>query len=197
MKIVGLTGGIGSGKTTVAGFFKELGVPVYIADEAGKRLMNSSNQIRKKLIDLFGDKAYGPEGPDRKFIAAKVFSDAGLLSKLNNIIHPAVEKDFKNWLHEQSADYVLYEAAILFETNSYKKCDYTILVTATLKSRIKRLQKRDGSSRDEIKQRMDNQWSDEKKAKLADFIIENEDIAQTRLKVAHIHGKILKAGKNY
>lgn len=196
MKIVGLTGGIGSGKTTVAGFFKELGIPVYIADEAGKRLLKTSEEIRKKVIELFGEEAYTANGPDRKFIASKVFSDAGLLSRLNKIIHPAVEKDFKQWLRDQSSDYVIYEAAILFETGSYKKCDLIILVTASMESRIERLKERDGSSRDEIEQRMANQWSDEKKAKLADFIIENEELGQTRLKVTHIHGKILKAGKN-
>lgn len=196
MKIVGLTGGIGSGKTTVAGFFKNLNIPVYIADEAGKRLMETSAEIRKKIISLFGNEAYEETKPNRKFIASKVFNDAGLLERLNQVIHPAVEADFSAWVKEQLAAYVIYEAAILFETGSYKKCDLNILVTAPQNLKIERLQERDHSSASEIKQRMDNQWSDEKKAPLADFIIKNVELEQTRLQVEHIHDKILKAGKN-
>lgn len=197
MKVVGLTGGIGSGKTTVAGFFRELGIPVYIADEAGKRLMNTSSEIKQAITELFGEESYNGNSPNRKFIASRVFNDKAQLEKLNKIIHPAVEADFKDWLSAQLADYVIYEAAILFETGSYKKCDLNILVTAPQTLRIDRLQKRDNSSREEIKQRMDNQWSDAEKSELADFIIKNEELQQTRLQVEHIHGEILKAGKNY
>ena len=196
MMVVGLTGGIGSGKTTVAGFFKKLDIPVYIADEAGKRLMENSLKIREEIISIFGESSYSGKTPQRKFIASKVFSDERLLDKLNRIIHPAVEEDFKLWLQRQNTAYVIYEAAILFEKGGYKKCDLNILVTAPLELRIKRLQKRDNSSRDEIQQRMDNQWSDEKKSQLADFIINNEDLADTKLQVEHIHFEILKAGKN-
>jgi len=196
MKVVGLTGGIGSGKTTVAGFFKELNIPVYIADEAGKRLMNTSAEIREKIIALFGQQAYKDDLPDRKFIASKVFNDKEQLSKLNNIIHPAVAADFKNWLETQSSEYVIYEAAILFETGGYKKCDFSILVTAPQEVRIQRLQKRDDSSVKEIQDRMDNQWSDEKKSQMSDFLINNEELAQTKVQVKHIYDEILKAGKN-
>tara|TARA_B100000929_G_scaffold172217_1_gene136392 strand:+ start:1869 stop:2462 length:594 start_codon:yes stop_codon:yes gene_type:complete len=197
MKIVGLTGGIGSGKTTVAGFFKEFNIPVYIADDAGKRLMQTSSEIRKEIIDLFGNDAYEAKVPNRKFIASRVFNDKEQLSKLNQIIHPAVEKDFEYWLEDQNSDYVIYEAAILFETGGYKKCDFSILVTAPKKLRIERLQNRDNSSVDEIKDRMENQWDDEKKSQMADFIIENKELAQTKLQVEDIHSKILKAGKNW
>jgi len=196
MKVVGLTGGIGSGKTTVAGFFKELNIPVYIADEAGKRLMNTSAEIREKIIALFGQEAYKDDLPNRKFIASKVFNDKEQLSKLNSIIHPAVATDFKNWLETQSSEYVIYEAAILFETGGYRKCDFSILVTAPQEVRIQRLQKRDDSSVKEIQDRMDNQWSDEKKSQMADFLINNEELAQTKVQVKHIHDEILKAGKN-
>ena len=196
MMVVGLTGGIGSGKTTVAGFFKELGIPVYIADDAGKRLMQESAKIKEQIIDLFGDASYSGNQPERKYIASKVFNNSELLSKLNNIIHPAVADDFQDWLKDQSSEYVIYEAAILFETGGYKKCDLSILVTAPKKLRIDRLQKRDNSSREEIQQRMDNQWNDKKKSELADFIINNEDLSKTKQQVEHIHGKILKAGKN-
>ena len=197
MKIVGLTGGIGSGKTTVAGFFKEFNIPVYIADDAGKRLMKTSASIRSQITELFGSEAYEGELPNRKFIASRVFNDKEQLSKLNQIIHPAVEEDFKDWLENQNSDYVIYEAAILFETGGYKKCDFNILVIAPKKLRIQRLQDRDNSSVDEIKERMDNQWGDEKKSRMADFIIENEELTQTKLQVEDIHSKILKAGKNW
>lgn len=196
MMVVGLTGGIGSGKTTVAGFFKDLGIPVYIADDAGKRLMNTSSRIREQIIDLFGEASYSGNTPERKYIASKVFNDKELLEELNQIIHPAVAQDFNDWVKDQSSKYVIYEAAILFETGGYNKCDLSILVTAPKKLRIKRLQKRDESSRQEIQERMDNQWSDEKKSELADFIIINEDLEQTRQQVEHIHGEILKAGQN-
>ena len=195
MMVVGLTGGIGSGKTTVAGFFKELNIPIYIADEAGKRLMETSPEIREQIISIFGESSYTGDTPERKYIASKVFSDENLLKKLNEIIHPAVEQDFKEWLRKQKSDYVIYEAAILFETGGYKKCDLSILVTAPINLRIERLQKRDDSSRKEIQQRMDNQWSDDKKSQLADFTINNEDLADTKHQVEHIHDKILKAGK--
>ncbi len=196
MKVVGLTGGIGSGKTTVAGMFKELGIPVFIADESGKRLMKESSEIKESIIDLFGEEAYSGNEPNRKFIASKVFNDTALLQKLNSIIHPAVAKDFKDWLKSQNSSYVIYEAAILFETGRYEDCDFSILVTAPKEIRIERLQQRDNSSEKEIRERMENQWSDEKKQKLSDFIIENKDLQRTRQQVEDIHAQILKAGKN-
>ncbi|TRO66997.1 dephospho-CoA kinase [Christiangramia sabulilitoris] len=196
MIIAGLTGGIGSGKTTVAGFFKEHGIPLYIADDAGKRLMRDSSKIREQIVSLLGQEAYSANEPDRKFIASRVFSDRELLSKLNNIIHPAVAEDFRSWTKNQTSAYVIYEAAILFETGGYKKCDLNILVTAPMELRMERLQKRDDSSIEEIQQRMSNQWSDEKKSELADFIINNVDLNTTKQQVAVIHAKILKTGKN-
>lgn len=196
MMTIGLTGGIGSGKTTVAGIFKELGVPVYIADEAGKRLMATSEEIREEIIAIFGKQSYQDKLPNRKFIASQVFKDKSLLEKLNRIIHPAVARDFEEWKKEQKSDYVLYEAAILFETGGYKKCDFSILVTAPKAIRIQRLLKRDKSSEEEIQDRINNQWSDERKSGLADFIIKNEDLTGTRRQVIKIHDQILKAGQN-
>ncbi|MFV8226605.1 dephospho-CoA kinase [Christiangramia aquimixticola] len=196
MMIIGLTGGIGSGKTTVAGFFKDLGIAVYIADDAGKRLMNESPVIREKVQELLGEEAYKNGAPDRKFIASKVFQNKQLLEQLNSIIHPAVEADFKIWRAEQTSAYIIYEAAILFETGSNKKCDLNILVTAPKKQRIQRLLKRDDSNLTEIEARMKNQWSDARKSKLADFTIDNTKLEQTKLQVAAVHDKILKAGKN-
>ena len=196
MTIVGLTGGIGSGKTTVAGFFKELGIPVYIADDAGKRLMTTSATVRADVIKLLGDKSYSGNIPDRKYIASQVFTSAENLEKLNKIIHPAVEKDFEEWKSGQSAPYLIYEAAILFETGGYKKCNFTILVTAPHNDRILRLQKRDASSLEEIRARMANQWTDDEKRALADFEIKNGELTFTQQQVLNLHEILLKPRKN-
>ena len=120
MMIIGLTGGMGSGKTTVANFFKELGVPVYIADDAGKKLMKDNAEVRAKIVSLFGEQAYNNEQLDRKFIADKVFNAPEKLQELNKIVHPAVALDFEKWKENQKSNYVIYEAAILFEAGGYK-----------------------------------------------------------------------------
>lgn len=187
MKVLGLTGGIGSGKTTVAGFFRELGIPVYIADDEAKKLMNSDPEIKRKIKEIFGDAAYKNGILDRQFLASQVFNDRDLLEKLNSIVHPAVGKHFLTWKEQQDSDYVVYEAAILFEKGGYKKCDYNLLITAPLEVKVARLQKRDKASAKEIQARMDNQWPDEKKAQYADFIIENKELSETREKVHKIH----------
>lgn len=196
MILVGLTGGIGSGKTTVVSMFRELGVPTYIADEAGKELMNTSAAIRAKIIALLGGKSYQGTQPNRSFIASKVFSDKNLLKQLNSIIHPAVANHFKNWLVSQNVPYIIYEAAILFENGNYDQFDFTILVTAPKEIRIKRVLERDSSSRQEIESRMDNQWPDERKRKLASFVIKNMDLAATKAQVLHLNDIFLKSIKN-
>ena len=193
MKVLGLTGGIGSGKTTVAGFFKDLGIPVYIADDEAKRLMETSAEVRQQIIALFGSQAYLENIPDRKYIASQVFKDSEKLEELNGIIHPAVALDFEAWKQRQQAPYVVYEAAILFEKGGHKKCDFTLLVTAPFSEKIKRLQKRDQSSLEEIEARMNNQWSDEKKAALASFIIENTDLQKTQKLVEQLHENLLNS----
>ncbi len=187
MKIVGLTGGIGSGKTTVAKLFSELGVPVYIADDEAKKLTNSSKVIRRKLIHLLGGQAYIDGSLNKKYIADKIFTDKALLNSVNAIIHPKVAAHFKKWALRQKTNYVIKEAAILFENGGYKDCDVVILVTAPKTLRIQRIIKRDNATQSEIEQRMGNQWSDSKKKKLADIIIENIEIGTTRQQVQLIH----------
>lgn len=194
--VVGLTGGIGSGKTTVAGFFKEKGIPVYIADDAGKRLLETSAEIRGEVMTLIGSEAYTGNVPNRKHIASVVFNDSEKLEALNKIIHPAVAEDFEDWKSKQDSVYIIYEAAILFEAGGYKKCDFNILVTANKKEKLKRLQQRDNSSIEEIEARMAKQWSDDQKKKLADFEIENHDLALTRSRVDELNDILLKRGKN-
>ncbi|HZJ36199.1 MAG TPA: dephospho-CoA kinase [Gillisia sp.] len=196
MKVIGLTGGMGSGKTTVANFFKELGIPVYIADDQAKSLMNTSAEVKSKIIGLLGKKAY-PDGIlDRKYVAAQVFNSEEKLEKLNSIVHPAVANDFENWKNSQNSPYVIYEAAILFEKGGNKKCDAVILVTAPYEERIKRIKSRDKSSEEDIEARMKHQWSDSKKRKLADFQIKNLNLRNTRERVRKLHEIILISDKN-
>ncbi len=193
MKVLGLTGGIGSGKTTVANMFRELGVPVYIADDEAKKLMNSDPLVQQKIISLFGKEAYENNTLNRKFLAGRVFGNKDLLEKLNAIVHPAVGKHFEEWKKIQTGEYVVYEAAILFEKGGYKKCDKTLLITAPLEVKLERIMARDKSTREEIEARMNNQWPDEKKAKMADFILSNIDLEETRREVRKIHQMMLKS----
>lgn len=187
MKVVGLTGGIGSGKTTVAKMFIALGIPVYIADDEARRLTNSSLIIKRKLTDLLGIKVYKNEVLNRKYVADIIFKDKDLLNKVNKIIHPIVSLHFKRWMKNQEGIYCIKEAAILFENDGYKKCDLTILVIAPVKERIRRVLNRDGSTKKAIETRIKNQWNDDKKCKLADIIIENIDLIKTKEKVREIH----------
>lgn len=191
-KLVGLTGGIGSGKTTVAKYFEELGVPVYIADSEAKALMNRSKVIRRKLIALFGNEAYVENTLNRPFIAQQIFNDKKLLNAMNAIVHPKVASHFKRWVNKQDSPYVISEAAILFENGSYKKYDYIITVTAPEDIRLQRVIKRDNSNKQKVEAIMANQWSDEEKIKRSDFVIENIDLEQTKIQVRKIHKKILK-----
>jgi dephospho-CoA kinase len=186
-KIVGLTGGIGSGKTTVANMFAALGVPVYIADVEAKKLSDSSEEIRNEIIALLGKGAYNGTLMDRGFVAERVFKDSGLLQRVNGIIHPRVAEHFLNWAAAQDAPYVIKEAAILFENGGYKNCDLVILVTAPKKVRIARVMARDSITKSAVEERMAHQWSDEKKRQMADFIIENTDLKTTQKSVSSIH----------
>lgn len=191
-KVVGITGGIGSGKTTVASMFSNYGIPVYIADLEAKKLMNRSKVIRRKLIALFGENAYTQDGLNKKFIADKIFNDQLLLEKMNQIIHPKVASHFKRWLKKQETPYVLKEAAIFFENGSYKQLDAIITVTASVEDKINRVIKRDNTTRKKVLAIMSNQWDDAKKVALSDYVIENNTLENTKNQVAEIHNRILK-----
>ncbi len=191
MKVVGLTGGIGSGKSTVAKMFERLGVPIYIADDEAKKMMNKDSNVKKRIIDLLGKNSYVNDELNRPFIADKVFNNKELLEKLNSIVHPAVAAHFINWKNEQISTYVIKEAAILFENGGYQQCDYTILVTAPEEIRIERVLKRDNTTRSQILARLKNQWEDSKKIPLADFVINNTELEETWLQVNKIHNKII------
>lgn len=192
MKIVGLTGGIGSGKTTVANEFKELGIPVYIADDEAKKLMRKSKIIKRKLVQLFGEQAYDNDGNlNRNYLADIIFKDENYLKKMNAIVHPRVAKHFMKWVEKQDAPYVIKEVAILFENGGNKQCDYIITVTAPLDLRIKRLLSRDKTTEEKIIAIMNNQWSDEEKIKRSDFVVVNEKLIDTKKQTLKIHHKIL------
>lgn len=189
--IVGITGGIGSGKTRIVELFESLGVPCYIADREAKRLMNEDADVKKAIIGLFGNEAYASGILDRTLLGNIVFTQPQKLNALNAIVHPAVAKDFKNWVDNQHYPYVIKEVAILFETGGYKQVDKTLLITAPKETRIARVMKRDASSKKSIIDRMQNQWSDDKKISLADFVIENSVWEQTKKEVKQLHQQFL------
>ncbi|WP_339873629.1 dephospho-CoA kinase [Olleya marilimosa] len=191
--IVGLTGGIGSGKTTVANYFIALNVPVYIADNEAKALMNRSKVIKRKLIKLFGDEAYVDNTLNKPFIASQIFSNQDLLKKMNAIVHPKVAKHFSNWVKKQNVPYVISEVAIIFENGSQGKYDYIITVVAPEQTRLNRVIKRDNSSEAKVKAIMNNQWTDQQKTEHSDFVINNTDLKDTKLQVENIHSKLLKS----
>lgn len=190
MKTIGVTGGIGSGKSSVVKMFSELGIPVYIADVRAKKLMNASNELKEKIIKGLGNQSYINGQLNRKFVAKLIFNDTEKLKQLNAIVHPAVHDDFKKWkkqLEDKNYNYCIYEAAILYESNRQHICDYTILVTAPKEIRINRVINRDKINKNEVLERMKHQWSDERKQKLADYIIHNIDYKSTRESVNKIH----------
>ncbi len=171
--ILGLTGGIGSGKTSAAKFFEELGIPVYNADNRAKILMNENKIIKQKLIDFFGQDAYHNNELNRKFIAQETFNNKEKLQVLNGIVHPEVFKDNDDWIKNQTSKLVMKEAAIMIESGSYKDCDELILVSAEESIRIDRVLERDQTTREEVKKRINNQLSEEERKKYANFIINN------------------------
>lgn len=192
MKIVGLTGGIGSGKTTVAKMFKELGVPLFIADERAKILMNTSTELKTELIALFGQEAYKDNQVNRPFLASKIFSNPDFLKQMNAIVHPKVGEDFSRWKAKQTAPYVLKEAAIIFENDLASHYDYIITVVADLDQRLARVMKRDNTTEDKIMAIVNSQLTDDEKAKQSDFVITNHDLDQTKEQVLIIHHHLTK-----
>jgi dephospho-CoA kinase len=175
MKIIGLTGGIGSGKSTLLAWLRSNGIPCFESDIVGKQLLNG--QLKQDVIDCFGPELYPNDVLDTKRMAQLVFQDKEALEKLNNLVHPAVGKAFKDFVEKnKNAQIVVKEAAILFETGGYKSCDFVILVCAPLEKRISRVIQRDGVKRAEVLARMSKQWDDNKKSALADFVIENDSL---------------------
>jgi dephospho-CoA kinase len=189
-KIIGLTGGMGSGKTTVANIFREFGVPVYIADVEA-RSISETDAVRNEIVRIFGSEITENDKIDRQKLAEIVFGDKRKLQELNNIIHPAVRVHFLNWVKVHSNfPFVIKEAAILFESGSDADCDAVITVTAPLERRIERIKKRDRIDVDEIDKRLENQWTDGQRMAKSTFVIRNEDIVETRRQVSEILKKL-------
>lgn len=182
-KIIGLTGGIGSGKTTVAHLLQEAGFPVYYSDDRAKDIVNVNPALKVQIQELLGAKAYNKAGYyDRKYVAGIVFNNDELLLKLNNLIHPAVRKDFENWTSRQTSDYLFKETALLFELGLDKECWKSLLVTADDNLRMKRVMDRDGKTYREVESVIEKQMAENEKIKRADFIIyNNSDLSQLRL----------------
>lgn len=185
-KIIGLTGGIGSGKSSIAKHIESLGVPIYIADTEAKKILDTDSVIAQ-VVALFGNDILENGRIDRKKIAALVFQDSEKLKKYNSIIHPEVYLHFKNWVKQHdNSPLVVKEAAILFESGSYKDCDKIILVTAPKEYRIERVMKRDAVTREAVEQRMVHQWDDERKKALSDYVIENIDLEKAKQSAENI-----------
>lgn len=173
-KIIGLTGGIGSGKTTVAHYIENCGFPVYYSDDRAKAIVNEDENLKVKIKDILGNDAYDDQGLyNRKFVGKKVFNDDELLQKLNAIIHPAVRQDFKNWVSKQTKYLIFKETALLFELNLHLDCYKSLLVTAEDNIRLKRVMDRDGKTYREVESVMNNQMQEREKIKMADYIIYN------------------------
>ena len=190
---VGVTGGIGSGKTTVCKVFELLGIPVFYADDVAKSIMHTDQVLKTDILNTFGESAYTKEGTlNRSYISSLVFNNKLELEKLNSLVHPAVFRAFDNWLLEQKdAPYVIKEAALLYESDSYKMCDESILVIAPTETKISRVKVRDGFSDEDVKLRMDRQFSDEMKIKFADHILNNDEKQLLIPKIIQLHQQFL------
>ena len=188
---VGLTGGIGSGKTTVARIFEVLGIPVYYADNEAKRIMNKDPLLKQKIISAFGPRTYVNEELDRAYLASVVFNNKEKLELLNSFVHPATIADSENWMMRQTTPYAIKEAALIFESKVNIYLDYVIGVSAPPLLRIQRVSSRDSVTSEEVEKRMRNQLEEEKKMELCNFVIINDELEMVLPQVLTLHEKLL------
>lgn len=191
---IGITGGIGSGKTTVCRVFETLGIPVFYADTVAKQIMVTDSILIQGVKDAFGSESYSDSGLlNNKHIAGIVFNQASALEKLNQLVHPAVFRAFDQWVAQVSpnAPYILKEAALLFESGSYQMCDRNVLVIAPLETKLQRVMQRDGVTEAQVKARMDKQLSDKEKAKMADMLVHNNETDSLIIQVMALHHQFL------
>jgi dephospho-CoA kinase len=193
---VGLTGGIGSGKSTAAKVFEVLGIPVYYADDAAKRLMNEDEELKQKIKSQFGESVYTNEGLNKKELANIVFNAPEKLEILNSLVHPATLKDAERWMQKNATPYCIKEAALIFESGAQQNLDYVIGVTAPAPLRILRTIQRDGITRDEVIARMDKQMDDTIKMKLCDFVIKNDEQEMLLPQILNLHKRLLTLSEN-
>jgi dephospho-CoA kinase len=190
MKKIGLTGNIGSGKTTIASLFEVFGIAVFNADNEAKRLMSDDKILKNELIVAFGKEVFVENKLNRKYLADLAFSDELVLKKLNSLVHPFVQHAFDKWSDEQISPYVIKEAAILFESNNYQSLDAIICVTCPEDIRLERLLKRDNISKKQLIQRINNQWQEEKKKSMSDYIVINDNSCLVTPQVLKIHNTL-------
>lgn len=189
---IGITGGIGSGKTTVCKIFAQFGIPVYSADDQAKRLMVGNDTLVEEIERLFGIQAYTDDGLlNTRHISEMAFKDASLLQKLNALVHPAVSNDFREWSLRQTSPYVIKEAALMYESGSYRELDYVVTVSAPKELRIKRSMERDGTTREQVLARLKKQWSENQRNEAADFIIKNDGYHPLIPQVQELHQRFL------
>jgi len=192
---VGLTGGIGSGKSTVAQIFEVLGIPVYYADIAAKKIMNEDEGLRSAITNIFGEQAYANNILDRKFISSIVFSDPAKLQLLNGLVHPATKKDGEAWMEQQTSPYAIYEAALIFEAKVSERLDLVIGVSSPTELRIKRAMERDKVSREEVLKRMGQQLDEEAKMSKCDLVLINDEQQLLIPQVLELHEKLIGLSK--
>lgn len=188
---IGLTGGIGSGKSTVARIFEVLGIPVYYADEAAKRLMNENEYLRNEIRREFGEEAYTNGKLNRAFVSSRVFNDKEKLHQLNALVHPVTIRDAEEWMEHQKTSYIIKEAALIFESGSAQKLDYVIGIYAPQILRIQRVMLRDNITRQEVIERMKNQIDEDIKMKLCDFVITNDEKDLVIPQIIEVHRKLI------
>ena len=193
---IGITGGIGSGKSVVSKIFKTMGIPVFDADAVAKNIMQVDDQLKQQVIETFGKDTYKDGVLDRKHLANIVFHDPFQLEKLNAIVHPATIRAAGEWMKKQISDYVIKEAALLFEAGTAGDLDYIIGVYAPMHVRIQRVMQRDGVTRDEVLTRMDRQISEEIKMRLCDFVVKNDGLTMLIPQVLELHEKFIALNKN-
>ena len=192
---VGLTGGIGSGKSTAAQIFEVLCIPVYYADVEAKRLMNEDEQLKKEIVKVFGEQAYSNNSLDRKYISSIVFSDPSKLELLNAIVHPATKKDSEKWMLSQTTPYAIHEAALIFEAKVNDRLDYVIGVSSPEELRIQRAMKRDNVTQEEVMKRMKQQLDEKIKMSKCDFVLINDEQQLLIPQVLELHQKLIHLSK--
>ena len=188
---IGLTGGIGSGKSTVAETFAQLGIAIYLSDDRAKALMVNNKELKSAIISLFGEESYKSGQLNRSYIASKVFSDKMELEKLNALVHPELKKDFDLWCVDQTSPYIIKEAAILFESGANRGLDKVILVEAPQELRINRVMNRDKVSYESVLARIDKQWSDERKKSVSDYVVMNDEKCSVLEQVLKVHNELI------
>ena len=188
---IGITGGIGSGKSTVANVFHVLGIPVYDADSAAKKLMNENKELQSEIIRLFGQESYSTEGLNRTYLSSTVFNDPVKLDQLNKLVHPLTIADAEQWMQQQTTPYAIKEAALIFESGAQVHLDKVIGVYAPQDLRIQRAMQRDGITKEKVLARMDRQMDEEKKMRLCDYVIVNDEEKALIPQVLALHEQFL------